>query len=86
MPIEGLGQKSCNQFGLVFGLVEAMVVGVVGLIPDVPGEDAVVFRKGGDDADDIFLELAARRTGSESSAAPGLWTQPELWMPGMGGC
>lgn len=54
-PVEGLGEEGGDQLGLILRLAETVAVVIVGLVPDVPGEDAVVFGEGRDDADDIFL-------------------------------
>ncbi len=59
---------------------------VVGLVPEIPGEDAVVVGEGCDDALRRRLRGADTARGLRERARRGLCTQPELWTPGMGGC
>lgn len=56
-PGEDFGKKGGYEFWLVLWLVEALVVGIVGFIPYIPGEDAVVFGEGSDDAFDVGFEF-----------------------------
>ena len=58
-PGEDLGQELSDAFGFVGGLFWIVVAAafVVGLVPEVPAEDAVVSCEGADDAFDVGLEL-----------------------------
>ena len=57
-PGEGPGEKGGDEGVLVGGLAGGGgVVAVVGLVPDVPAEDAVVVGEGSDDAFDVGFEL-----------------------------
>ena len=57
-PVEDAWEEFVDTFHFgVTVFVEALVVGVVGLVPEIPGEDAGVVGEGGDDADDVVAEL-----------------------------
>ena len=86
-PGEGMGEEHVDAGDLGGGVDELVAALVVGLVPDVPGEDAVVVGEGGDDALDVLFELGLDGADPcRRSLAGGLCTQPELCTPGMGGC
>ena len=70
-PGENFGQEFFDEslfVGRLFGLVRG-IVGVVGLVPEVPGEDAGVVGEGADNPFYIDFEAWVLRGIGESGAA-----------------
>src|SRR6201999_1732819 len=59
-PLKHLWQQLIDAGGLGFFIfVEAATVAVVGFVPNVPQQNAVIVRKGSNDALHIFLQLSS---------------------------
>ncbi len=85
-PLEHLGKQRCDKFLLVFPLhVAVHARGIVGFIPQVPTQNAIIVAELAQHARDVVVQNAAGMRGSSMCSAPGLCTQPELCTPGVGG-
>ena len=65
-PGEGLGEEAGDEGGFVLWLKRLGIVGVIGFVPDIPAEDAIVFGEGSDDA--LYVGFEARLVGGVGEA------------------
>src|SRR5262249_9116036 len=86
-PCERLRQEGRHPGRLVLELLLGIAAEVVGagLVPDVPGQDTVVLRERSYGSSHVGLQ-AGILAGVAEGHGTRLWTQPELWTPGTGGC
>ena len=71
-PCEDLGQELLDLVALGLSFFGGVGVDVVGLIPEIPAEDARVVGEGGDDAFDVGFEARVLGGIGESGAAGAL--------------
>src|SRR5467141_3473275 len=71
-PFEDLRQQACDQFLLPALLGVGAAALIVGLVPDIPRQNTLVFRKGADDTCDATLQHSVTGGVREAFAAGSL--------------